>query len=595
MKAKKIVSLLTAVCMVVSLMAAFTITASAAGMEITSYTPESYEPAVEKFIGGKEFDDTNNIDDVITYSSHILTTSPIDADTLVVGCEVKFTSNASVSLRFKGTDIYAINFVETKKSDGSSSLLFRMPTVVNNQFNAAKITSTAYTKVAEINSLTNAYASHKYTFIFEKKDSLTYLKKIYFDGNEVEFLAISETYNGSSTATSLDTTLNVASTPYVSTLTWEGAEAIASWKGGYVNLNKASGVSKQVTAVFKKAYVYIPKTGIGVETLVTKPSYLPAAENVIIDENFDNSTLYTSSSGSTTVSSTYKYSFKNYTIGHGEKKDSAGTVTASWGLMDGENGNKYILGNQWGNPASRITGPFKDADTFIVSFDCKPVAGGFNLYFGGKATNMALRFDFGSVTGDNSKVSYYLGQTASGTRLTKSSDINITKDAFHTISCIIKRINVNGKYKAVLSKTYLDNKELELSDIAATAYLNQNWWSVAAGNSTVLLGNFSAYNIGIDNVLAYTPVGASSAVSGEITGELTAGQTLTGTIFNLPENAGVILACYGVDEEESYLIDAAVSAERTVTLTIPENTAPVKAKLFVLDYDGNPLMEAVEF
>ncbi len=295
---------------------------------------------------------------------------------------------------------------------------------------------------------------------------------------------------------------------------------------------------------------------------VTVPSYLPKPETLILDETFENSVEANSK-----VTNSYTYGFKEF---------GSGRLTTS------EN-NKYGVFNAYAKPASKITGPV-DSDKFVVSFDVKAYAkGGFNIYFGGNTSNLALRLYFDEYTGDDSndsnwKLYFCNGGDPYKSRFAESSPV--PKNAFTKISVVCKRVNVGGVDKAILSEAYINNVKVNLLSGTDTKYLTTNWFSTAPGNSPIALGNFTVADYALDNVIAYAPLIFNAKKSEIMSGGSSAEITFNDTIGNLAGASVTAVDALG-SEVTSEL--SAAGNKLTATFVQPVN---VKGKVYTLIVSG---------
>lgn len=292
---------------------------------------------------------------------------------------------------------------------------------------------------------------------------------------------------------------------------------------------------------------------------VTVPSYLPKPETLILDETFENSVEANSK-----VTNSYTYGFKEFDTGK---------------LATLEN-NKYGAFNAYAKPASKITGPV-DSDKFVVSFDVMASAkGGFNIYFGGNTSNLALRLWFDTYTGDDSNWKLYFcnGSDAYNSRFAESSPV--PKNAFTKISVVCKRVNVDGVDKAILSEAYINNVKVNLLSGTDTRYLTTNWFSTALGSSPIALGNFSVAGYALDNVIAYAPLIFNAKKSEIMIGGSSAEITFNDTIGNLVGASVTAVDALG-SEVTSEL--SAAGNKLTATFVQPVN---VKGKVYTLIVSG---------
>lgn len=292
---------------------------------------------------------------------------------------------------------------------------------------------------------------------------------------------------------------------------------------------------------------------------VTVPSYLPKPETLILDETFENSVEANSK-----VTNSYTYGFKEF---------DTGTLTTL-------GNNKYCAFIKNAKPASKITGPV-DSDKFVVSFDVMASAkGGFNIYFGGNTSDLALRLWFDEYTGDNSNWKLYFGNSgdAYNSRFAESSPV--PKDAFTKISVVCKRVNVDGEDKAILSEAYINNVKVNLFSDTETRYLTTNWFSTAPGRSPIALGNFTVADYALDNVIAYAPLIFNAKKSEIMSGGSSAEITFNDTIGNLAGAAVTAVDALG-SEVTSEL--SAAGNKLTATFVQPVN---VKGKVYTLIVSG---------
>ncbi|MDD6482967.1 MAG: hypothetical protein PUF72_00095 [Clostridiales bacterium] len=224
---------------------------------------------------------------------------------------------------------------------------------------------------------------------------------------------------------------------------------------------------------------------------VAVPSYLPKVGTLVLDDTFENSTV----SGSN-VTNTYQYGFNSFSHDTSDSK--------AYGLMTSEN-NKYGVFAKSAKPASKITGPV-DSDKFVVSFDVKASAkGGFNIYFGGNTSKLALRLWFDIYDDAHWKLHLYDINNSWNDRFTENP-YPVPKDAFVKVSVVCQRVNVDGVDKAILSEAYVNGEKLSLVSNTNTKYLETNWFSTASGGSPVAIGNFTVAGYALDNVIAYAPL-----------------------------------------------------------------------------------------
>lgn len=292
---------------------------------------------------------------------------------------------------------------------------------------------------------------------------------------------------------------------------------------------------------------------------VTVPSYLPKPETLILDETFENSVEANSK-----VTNSYTYGFKEF---------DTGTLTTL-------GNNKYCAFIKNAKPASKITGPV-DSDKFVVSFDVMASAkGGFNIYFGGNTSNLALRLWFDTYPGDNSNWKLYFcnDSNAYDSRFAESSPV--PKNAFTKISVVCKRVNVGGVDKAILSEAYINNVKVNLLSGTDTRYLTTNWFSTAPGNSPIALGNFTVAGYALDNVIAYAPLIFNAKKSEIMSGGSSAEITFNDTIGNLVGASVTAVDALG-SEVTSEL--SAAGNKLTATFVQPVN---VKGKVYTLIVSG---------
>lgn len=629
---RKIVSLLTAVCMVVSLAAVFTITASASAGTLTEYTPKSYEPAMGTFVAGHYFDDTHP-DEIGAWSSEILTTSKIDSNTIVVGftmnlgCEQLTEPSATgetqtAALRFNGSNIA---MYITEQRYGSSSaisgrLLLRFSGIDTTkepyQYNSSSIGDSNYTRAYQqtLSGGEQFGLDHDYTFILKKHDdNKVYIDKAYLDGNEIEFSDVTET-TYDSTKTTFESSIGKANTiPLADAVNWDSDVAASS--AGVVNIRK---IVSNTKIQFKEAYVYIPAAEtpvVGVQTRVAKPSYLPEVGTAVLDEDFESTSLYTSTSA-TYVHSNYENGAASYSITHDA------TDAKNYGLV-GTADNNYIKANQWQVIKSAGKGAV-DSDRFVVSFDFMPPEaaethtnnGAETNAYAGTVVNICFGGNYTGVTGNSPVIRLIFEKSNNATsarfRINHKKDEvstylsnytnNVPFDTFSKFSCVFDTVTVDGVKQAYLSKAYYNGTEISLSVDSPESYYTPHWSSVDATLNTIYIGNFgipTSYTnvvykgMNYDNFLAYLPATASTAVSGAITGTLAADETLTGTITNLPaQDAYAILAYYG----DKQLLGLTILSNGAGTITIPSGTLPTdaKVKLIAIDKNLTPLMPAVQ-
>lgn len=292
---------------------------------------------------------------------------------------------------------------------------------------------------------------------------------------------------------------------------------------------------------------------------VTVPSYLPKPGTLILDETFENSVEANSK-----VTNSYTYGFKEFDTG---KLTTLGN-------------NKYCAFIKNAKPASKITGSV-DSDKFVVSFDVMASAkGGFNIYFGGNTSNLALRLWFDTYPGDNSNWKLYFcnDSNAYNSRFAESSPV--PKNAFTKISVVCKRVNVGGVDKAILSEAYINNVKVNLLSGTDTRYLTTNWFSTAPGNSPIALGNFTVADYALDNVIAYAPLIFNAKKSEIMSGGSSAEITFNDTIGNLAGASVTAVDALG-SEVTSEL--SAAGNKLTATFVQPVN---VKGKVYTLIVSG---------
>ena len=292
---------------------------------------------------------------------------------------------------------------------------------------------------------------------------------------------------------------------------------------------------------------------------VTVPSYLPKPGTLILDETFENSVEANSK-----VTNSYTYGFKEFDTG---KLTTLGN-------------NKYCAFIKNAKPASKITGSV-DSDKFVVSFDVMASAkGGFNIYFGGNTSNLALRLWFDTYPGDNSNWKLYFcnDSNAYNSRFAESSPV--PKNAFTKISVVCKRVNVGGVDKAILSDAYINNVKVNLLSGTDTRYLTTNWFSTAPGNSPIALGNFTVADYALDNVIAYAPLIFNAKKSEIMSGGSSAEITFNDTIGNLAGASVTAVDALG-SEVTSEL--SAAGNKLTATFVQPVN---VKGKVYTLIVSG---------
>lgn len=292
---------------------------------------------------------------------------------------------------------------------------------------------------------------------------------------------------------------------------------------------------------------------------VTVPSYLPKPGTLILDETFENSVEANSK-----VTNSYTYGFKEF---------DTGTLTTL-------GNNKYGAFNQYAKPESKITGPV-DSDKFVVSFDVMASAkGGFNIYFGGNTSDLALRLWFDEYTGDDSNWKLYFGNSGDAYNSRFADGSPVPKNAFTKISVVCKRVNVDGVDKAILSEAYINNVKVNLLSGTDTKYLTTNWFSTAPGRSPIALGNFTVADYALDNVIAYAPLIFNAKKSEIMSGGSSAEITFNDTIGNLAGASVTAVDALG-SEVTSEL--SAAGNKLTATFVQPVN---VKGKVYTLIVSG---------
>ena len=301
-------------------------------------------------------------------------------------------------------------------------------------------------------------------------------------------------------------------------------------------------------------------------TQVAVPSYLPKVGTLVIDESFESSTV----SGST-VTNNYQYGFKDFAKGTTESG-------VEYGLMTSED-KTYGVFNQYEKPASKITGPVY-SDKFVVSFDVKASAKqGFNIYFGGNTSTLALRLWFDTYDDSHWKLHLYDINDSWNDRFTESPYI-VLKDTFVKVSVVCQKVNVDGVDKAILSEAYVDGTKLSLVSNTNTKYLTTNWFSTASGSSPVAIGNFGVAGYALDNVIAYAPL-KFEAKNAEISSDGSSAEiTFSDTIGNI--GSATVIA---VDALRNVVNSQLSVAGNKLTATF-EQPVNVNNKVYTLSVSG---------
>lgn len=306
--------------------------------------------------------------------------------------------------------------------------------------------------------------------------------------------------------------------------------------------------------------------GDEVKTNVTRPTYLPEVGTIIVDENFETSTA----TGST-VTSDYQYSLKDFT------QDTSASPT--YGLVT-EGANKYGKFNIWGKIYPKGTGPV-DSDRFVISLDAKcSVENGFNIYFAGNTTDLALRLWFENYADDANKLRLFLlsGKTTD-TKCAEAKLVN--KNEFIKISVVCKKVNVNGVDKAILSEAYINSDKLTLLDDVNTRYFTTNWFSTAEGTWPVAIGNFTvAGAAALDDILVYAPL-KFKASGAELSNDgLTANITFNGTIGNIDSASVTAVDMFG------NTINSTLTAEGSTLTATFDRPVNIQDKVYTFTVSG---------
>lgn len=318
--------------------------------------------------------------------------------------------------------------------------------------------------------------------------------------------------------------------------------------------------------------VYEPVVDDNMTSQVAVPSYLPKIGTLVLDDTFESSTT-----SGTKVTSSYQYSIKEF---------SEGTTTdgIAYGLMTSGN-NKYGTFAQYAKLASKITGPV-DSDKFVVSFDVKAsVKNGFNIYFGGNTSNLALRLFFDKYddadTANSNNWKLYLCDGSNSWTTRFAAGYAVPKDAFTKISVICQRVkDADGVDKAILSKAYVNGVELSLLDNTNTRYLATNWFSTASGSSPVAIGNFGVAGYALDNVIAYAPLKFEANKSEISSDGSTAEITFNDTIGNIDGAAVAAVDMFG------NTINSTLTAEGSTLTATFDSPVNIKDKVYTFTVSG---------
>jgi|GEM_PF-2845305 len=312
-------------------------------------------------------------------------------------------------------------------------------------------------------------------------------------------------------------------------------------------------------------------------TQVTVPSYLPKVGTLVLDDTFQSST-----SSGTKVTSSYEYSIKEFS--EGTFTDNNTGVSINYGLMTSGD-NKYGVFNKYAKPESKITGPV-DSDKFVVSFDVKASAKqGFNIYFGGNTSTLALRLWFDTYadtdTANKNNWKLYLCNGTDSWTTRFAAGYAVPKDTFTKISVVCQRVkDANGVDQAILSKAYVNGVELSLLSGTDTRYLATNWFSTASGSSPVVIGNFGVAGYALDNVIAYAPL-KFEAKNAEISSDGSSAEiTFSDTIGNV--DGAAVIAVDALGNMVSSQLSAAGN-KLTAAFAQPVN---VNDKVYTLSVSG---------